>query len=96
MRIRFLAPAAKELDEAVEWYANQAQGLAGQFLDEIETVAKLIVEHPDAWHPIGNDIRRIRLARFPYGLLYTIEANEIIVLAVAHLHREPTYWRDRL
>jgi mRNA-degrading endonuclease RelE of RelBE toxin-antitoxin system len=38
----------------------------------------------------------VRLSRFPYGLIYTIDNGDILVLAVAHLHRRPDYWRDRL
>jgi hypothetical protein len=30
------------------------------------------------------------------GLIYTIDNGDILVLAVAHLHRRPDYWRDRL
>jgi hypothetical protein len=33
--------------------------------------------------------------RFPYGLLYRVDPEEVIVLAVAHLHRHPTYWVGR-
>lgn len=32
---------------------------------------------------------------FPYMLIYTIEESEIIVLAVAHQHRKPNYWKNR-
>jgi hypothetical protein len=34
--------------------------------------------------------------RFPYGLIYALDDGDILVLAVAHLHRRPDYWRDRL
>ncbi|CAN5490471.1 hypothetical protein BH10PSE6_BH10PSE6_28480 [soil metagenome] len=44
----------------------------------------------------GRSIRRCRLSRFPYGLIYTIDKYDVLVLAVAHLHRRPDYWRDRL
>jgi toxin ParE2 len=44
----------------------------------------------------GEGIRRCRLGRFPYGLIYTLDNGDILVLAVAHLHRRPDYWRDRL
>ena len=39
---------------------------------------------------------RCRLSRFPYGLIYTIDHGDVLVLAVAHLHRHPDYWHDRL
>ena len=96
MNVRLLAPAASELDEAVAWYAAQAPGLERRFIDEMQTVQKRIAERPHAWHPLGNGVRRFRLGRFPYGLIYVVEADEIFVLAVAHMHRKPNYWRSRV
>lgn len=33
---------------------------------------------------------------FPHGILYTIEQDHILILAVMHCSREPGYWKDRL
>jgi len=41
-------------------------------------------------------IRRCRLHRFPYSVIYTQDGADILVLAVAHQHRKPGYWRKRL
>jgi hypothetical protein len=35
------------------------------------------------------------MQRFPYGLIYEPTSVEIIIIAVAHLHQEPMYWRMR-
>lgn len=42
------------------------------------------------------EIRRCRLRRFPYSEVYTQEGAELLVLAIAHQHRKPGYWRNRL
>ncbi len=34
-------------------------------------------------------MRRAVLRRFPYGLLYVIDGEEVIVLSCYHLHRRP-------
>lgn len=94
--IRFLEIAEIEFDEAIQWYDAQAPGLGDAFLVEVLTVADRIVRHPEAWHLLEHGIRRCRLTRFPYGLIYGVEKDDIVVLAVAHLHRKPDYWRDRL
>jgi toxin ParE2 len=96
VKIRLLAPALAELDEAVNRYEAHSPSLKIQFLLEIETAKSRIVEHPNAWHPIEAGSRRFRLDRFPYGLIYAAKADEIVVIAVAHLHRKPEYWRKRL
>lgn len=43
-----------------------------------------------------GDIRRLTLTRFPYKLLYSIEVDHIYLITVAHQHREPNYWIDRV
>jgi plasmid stabilization system protein ParE len=95
-KLRLIAPALSELDEAIAWYAAQSPGLDQRFLEEVSAAKDHILAHPHAWHPLGNGVRRFRLRRFPYGIIYVAEGSEIVVLAVAHLHREPTYWRSRL
>jgi plasmid stabilization system protein ParE len=94
--VRFLEIAEIELDQAIRWYRAQAPGLGDAFLIEVLATADRIVRFPDAWHPLDEEVRRCRLSRFPYALIYTIDNGDILVLAVAHLHRRPNYWRDRL
>jgi hypothetical protein len=94
--VRFLEVAEIELDDAIRWYGAQAPGLGDAFLIEVMTAADRVERHPEAWHPLEQGLRRCRLPRFPYGLIYTVEERDIIVLALAHLHRKPDYWRDRL
>ncbi len=96
MNIRLLEPARAELDEAIAWYAEQAPGLGDAFLIEALKTIKLIEQFPTAWHPLTSQIRRCRLKRFPYSVVYTMDGDEILVLAMAHQHRKPSYWRSRL
>lgn len=96
MTVRFLEVAEIELDQAFRWYKSQAPGLGDIFLIELLSAAERVSLYPEAWHSLDEGLRRCRLNRFPYGLIYTIESGDILVLAVAHLHREPGYWRDRL
>ena len=96
MTVRFLEVAEIELDQAVRWYGAQAPGLGNAFLIEVLSTVDRIVRFPEGWHPLGEGVRRCRLSRFPYGLIYTVDDGDILVLAVAHLHRWPNYWRDRL
>jgi plasmid stabilization system protein ParE len=35
------------------------------------------------------------IQRFPYGVVYAVEGNDVIILAIAHLHRKPGYWAAR-
>ena len=96
MNIQLLQPAQQELDEAIAWYADQAPGLGDAFLIEILKTLKLITQFPQAWHPLSAQTRRCRLNRFPYSVIYSQEGDGLLVIAIAHQHRKPGYWRDRL
>jgi toxin ParE2 len=94
--IRFLGVAQAELDEAVDWYKALSPDLGDAFLIEAIRVFRLIEQYPKAWHPMGENIRRCRLARFPYGIIYTEDGGDRLIVAVVHMHRAPRYWCDRL
>lgn len=96
MKLRVLATAELELDEAIAWYRARDERVADRFVAEIMAARDKIIAQPNAWHPLGEGIRRYRLNRFPYGLIYSVEADEVLVIAVAHHSRRPGYWRDRL
>ena len=96
MNVRVLEIAQRELDEAVSYYNGQVAGLGDAFLLEAIAAIERIRQFPDAWHPLGENVRRCRLRRFPYGLIYHADESGVLVVAVAHTHRRPEYWRDRL
>ena len=96
MRVRILPAARAEIEEAAEWYEAARGGLATEFLHEVDAGLSRVVDFPNAWHPLSQRVRRYRLNRFPYGIFYQVRKEEILVVAVAHLHRHPEYWRHRL
>ncbi len=95
MKVRLLQPARRELVEAISFYNNERAGLGDASRDEAWRAVQRIREFPDAWSPLGDGIRRCQLQRFPYGVIYACDASEITILAFAHLHRHPEYWRSR-
>jgi plasmid stabilization system protein ParE len=95
VKIEFLEAAQTELDQAFEWYEIQQKDLGLQFLNEFDAAVRRIIRYPESYILIGKDVRRCLIKRFPYGVLYGIDADKIIVIAVAHLHRKPDYWIDR-
>jgi toxin ParE2 len=96
VNVRILEVAEQEIDEAVSYYNGQVAGLGDAFLLEAIAAIERIRQFPDAWHPLGENVRRCRLRRFPYGLIYHADESGVLVVAVAHTHRRPEYWRDRL
>ena len=96
MNIRFLAPARSEVDDAVAWYNDQAAGLGFEFLDELDRAIRRSAVYPKAGMEIEPGLRRCLLARFPFKLIYGLDGDTLIVVAIAHLHREPRYWAGRI
>lgn len=95
MKIEFLEAAEIELDEAFKWYEAQQRNLGVQFLTEFDAAIRRISAYPKSYALLENEVRRCLIKRFPYGVLYGIDADTIII-AVAHLHRNPNYWVVRL
>lgn len=95
MTVRFLKMARLELDEAVDYYNSEMPGLGDDFLAEVLNAIDRIREYPEAWPVFTRNSRRCLVRRFPYGILYQVVENGLLVAAVAHLHRNPSYWRQR-
>ncbi|MBM3334571.1 type II toxin-antitoxin system RelE/ParE family toxin [Candidatus Sumerlaeota bacterium] len=96
MEVRFLETAQIELDEVVEYYNSESSGLGDEFLLEALDAIERIRHFPKAWHPFTENTRKCRLRRFPYGVIYQTSNREILIVAIAHLHREPGYWKERI
>ncbi|PPD50365.1 MAG: plasmid stabilization protein [Methylobacter sp.] len=96
MNIEFLAVAQAELDDAFNWYETQQANLGVQFLNEFDAAVRRICLFPKAYALFSGEIRRCLIKRFPYGILYGLDADTLVIVAVAHLHRKPDYWLERI
>jgi hypothetical protein len=91
----FTPDADREYTEAALFYEGRVEGLGLRFMGAVEAAVLDIREHPRRWPVVRGKTRRRLLARFPYGLLYREDADEIVIQAVMHLHRRPDYWYRR-
>jgi plasmid stabilization system protein ParE len=95
MNFYFHPEAEEEFNNAVDYYEDISPGLGYDFALEVHSTIKRVVEFPKAWAVLEGDVRRSLVSRFPYGILYSEERDEIFILAVMNLHREPGYWKKR-
>ena len=95
-RATFHPEAGAEIAEAARYYETRSPGLGFSFLMELDDAIEQVVANPKAFQLVSREIRRKPLRRFPYSLLYVIEADRIRVVAAAHHRRRPDYWRSRL
>lgn len=96
MHVIFSPTAQDELDDATLFLEGRKTGLGEQFRHEVHRSAEQIVRSPLLWPLFFKEVRRCLLKRFPYALLYAVEADVIYVIAIAHQHRKPGYWTTRL
>jgi len=95
MNIVFTRYAKLEFIDAINYYDKEAEGLGKRFKHEVLKSIKRIHQYPVAWSIEQDGVRKFFLHKFPYKILYSIEQNHILILAVAHQHRKPDYWVDR-
>jgi hypothetical protein len=74
---------------------EQRYGLGLEFLSEVISGTATVSQAPDRWPEIEPGIRRYRIRRFKYAIIYRIRADHVEVIAVMHLARMPGYWRGR-
>jgi plasmid stabilization system protein ParE len=88
--------AETELAEAFDWYEQHLPGLGAEFLMAVDTAVASILGNPLQHPGIYRNVRRALAKRFPYQVLFIVEENIIVVIAVFHGARDPKRWQDRL
>ncbi len=94
--IEFLDEALEEAEDAARWYAERSSEAAAAFVEELERSVAEIQRAPGTWPAYEYDTRRFLLARFPFSIVYRVEPNRLVVVAVSHAHRRPGYWKGRI
>lgn len=95
MRFEFHPEALAEYEDAARYYAGCQDGLELRFIAAVEHAVQRIIEVPERWLVLEDDIHRCLTRVFPYAVLYSIEPDYVLIIAVMHSHREPGYWRKR-
>ena len=91
----FLSPAEREMAQAAQYYNSRVPNLGTEFLHEVKKAVKRLEADPEAAQKVRGDVRRRLIRRFPFGILYRVDPEEIVILAVMHLGRHPDYWHGR-
>lgn len=95
VNLRLRPESEQDLADAAVWYEEQREGLGNQFLDEALSVFSVISEAPLMFPIVHRNIRRALIHRFPFGVYYRVESDEIVVVAVMHGSRNPRRWKSR-
>lgn len=92
---RLLPPAEEEMTEAALYYEAARSGFGDIFLDDIQHAIDAIRERPEIGAKVAYGFRRVLVRRFPFSIVYAVEAEAIVVVAVSHQRRRPEYWKGR-
>lgn len=88
--------AENDLKRAFSWYEDRRLGLGYDFLLQVDAGMRFIERNPEV-HPVEYKGTRKHLTkRFPYKIIYLVEEEKIIVLAVFHGKRSPDLLKKRM
>ncbi|PRM99505.1 type II toxin-antitoxin system RelE/ParE family toxin [Aliarcobacter cryaerophilus] len=96
MKVLFLELAEQEFYDSQEYYEEHQTNLGNKFTSEVYNALKRIQKFPSMFIKVKKDIRKCIINKFPFNILYSIEGDIILVIAIAHHHRNPDYWIDRI
>lgn len=88
--------AEQDMMEAGLWYESRKPGTALYFLRCVDAAIARLTRHPEVGPVQFGPFRRLLVARFPFGVFYSIESSNVIVHAVLHLWRDPEKIRELL
>lgn len=87
--------AEAEIGEARDWYEERAFGLGMDFVRAVDLSILSIQDNPFQYQIVWRRFRRAGIARFPYGLIYNVSEDAIVVLSCFHDRRNPKIWKNR-
>jgi toxin ParE1/3/4 len=94
--VRFHPAAEEEYLSSLAWYNQRSSAAALDFESEFHRAVSAIAEASERWPVCFSRCRRYVLHQFPFSVVYRNLEDEVFILAVAHGHRRPGYWRKRL
>ena len=97
MRYRVIVrtKAENDLKGAFSWYEDKRQGLGHNFLLQVDAGLRFIERNPKVFPPEYKEARKYIVKRFPYKIIYLLDGERIVVLAVIHGKRSPILTKER-
>jgi plasmid stabilization system protein ParE len=98
---RYHPAAERELDEAIE---HDEAELPGRGLRLEQQIARLVLRlrrlplSAPIWPGLdsAHEVRRAKVRRHPFLVVYMVQSDQLIILAVAHTKKKPGYWASRI
>jgi hypothetical protein len=97
MKLTFHHLVQHEVNDTVRWYEEQSEGLGDDFFVKFESALRAIQLNPsgNAFWLESTTVRRAKLKRFPYAVLYKAYPDKVRILCVRHDKKHPRYGMGR-
>jgi len=93
--VELLPEAEQEFRDAFMWYFERSPIAADAFRSHVLAAIDELAERADMWPADEDGVHFHVLDRFPYTVRYDLNGDVATVLAIAHQHRRPLYWKTR-
>ena len=83
--------AQKDYENSLQWYAQRSIKAAENFVIPVEDALELICKHPLRWRNVYKNYHELGLKKYPFTLIYTIEAKTqtAVIHSIYHHKRNP-------
>ncbi|MBX3737950.1 MAG: type II toxin-antitoxin system RelE/ParE family toxin [Candidatus Didemnitutus sp.] len=96
-RVELRPEALAELDEAAAWYEARSAELGRELVREVARAISTLAGAPlvPRLRHRRFGVRWIFSKRFPYRIVYRVESERVVVLAIMHAARSDAVWHGR-
>lgn len=93
-RIRYHPLFDCDVREAANWYDRRSTGLGDTFVQNAKTATETIISHPSRFSATASGLRYVRIAKFPYIVLFHVDDEELFLIGVLHTARSIDKWKE--
>lgn len=89
MRVRYTAPAARDLERVLDNIWQQSPQGALRVQERMQALIGLLIDYPHIGTPTTRPgIRRLAVSPYPYLVFYRATQGEVVIHAVRHAARK--------
>lgn len=87
----FVPGAAKEYENAFEWYQQRSEVAADNLIVEVEEMIRTVCENPYRYRKKHKNLYEVSLKKYPYYLIYLIDdiKKAVTIISLYHHKRNP-------
>jgi len=91
----FCSAAEVDYTESLCWYTERSVDAATKFEAELDRAINEIASDPERFPQCDDRHRFFLMRRFPFQVIYRLQDDDVIIIAIAHTSRTPSYWANR-